>query len=64
MCWPDPTPQLRDGNGALLTANNDWQDDPAQAAELNAAGLALTNNLESGIATTLRLAWLQRCSRD
>jgi len=34
-------------------ANNDWQDDPAQAAELMAAGLAPTNNLESGIATTL-----------
>ena len=44
---------MRDGNGALLIANNDWQDDPAQAAELTAAGLAPTNQLESGIATTL-----------
>ena len=50
---PDPTLELRDGNGALLVANNDWQDDPIQAAELSAAGLAPTNNLESGIATTL-----------
>ena len=50
---PDPTLELRDGNGALLMANNDWQDDPAQAAELTAAGLAPTNTLESGIATTL-----------
>ena len=33
--------------------NNDWQDDPAQAAELTAAGLAPTNALESGIAATL-----------
>jgi CSLREA domain-containing protein len=49
----DPTLELRDGNGALLVANNDWQDDPTQAAELTAAGLAPTNNLESGIATTL-----------
>jgi outer membrane protein assembly factor BamB len=49
----NPTLELRDGNGALLVANNDWQDDPAQAAELTAAGLALTNTLESGIATTL-----------
>jgi hypothetical protein len=49
----DPTLELRDGNGALLIANNDWQDDPAQAAELTAAGLAPTNQLESGIATTL-----------
>jgi hypothetical protein len=49
----NPTLELRDGNGALLVANNDWQDDPAQAAELTAAGLAPTNNLESGIAATL-----------
>jgi hypothetical protein len=50
---PDPTLELRDGNGALLVANNDWQDDPVQAAELTAAGLALTNTLESGIAGML-----------
>jgi hypothetical protein len=49
----DPTLELRDNNGALLVANNDWQDNPAQAAELTAAGLAPTNNLESAIATTL-----------
>jgi hypothetical protein len=36
-----------------VAANNDWQDDPAQAAELTAAGLAPTNNLESGIAMML-----------
>jgi hypothetical protein len=49
----NPTLELRDGNGALLVANNDWQDNAAQAAELTAAGLAPTNNLESGIAATL-----------
>lgn len=49
----NPRLELRDGNGALLVANNDWQDDPAQAAELIAAGLAPANNLESGIAATL-----------
>ena len=49
----NPTLELRDSNGALLVANNDWQDNPAQAAELTAAGLAPTNNLESGIAATL-----------
>jgi hypothetical protein len=49
----NPTLQLRDNNGALLMANNDWQDDPAQAAELTAAGLAPTNSLESGLAATL-----------
>ena len=32
--------ELRDANGALLIANNDWQDNPVQAAELTAAGLA------------------------
>ncbi len=49
----NPTLELRDNNGALLLANNDWQDDPAQAAELTAAGLAPTNQLESGITATL-----------
>jgi hypothetical protein len=49
----NPVLELRDGNGTLLVANNDWQDNPAQAAELTAAGLAPTNQLESGIATTL-----------
>jgi hypothetical protein len=49
----DPTLELRDSNGTLLIADNDWQDNPAQAAEITAAGLAPTNNLESGIAATL-----------
>ena len=50
---PDPTLQLRDSNGALLMSNNNWQDDPAQAAQLSVMGLALANSLESGIAMTL-----------
>jgi hypothetical protein len=50
---PNPRLELRDGNGALLTANNDWQEDSAQAAEITAAGLAPGNNLESAIAATL-----------
>jgi Bacterial Ig-like domain (group 3) len=49
----NPTLELRDGNGTLVKANNNWQDDPAQAAELTAAGLAPTNPLESGIAANL-----------
>ena len=49
----NPTLELRDGNGALVLANNDWQDDPAQAAEITAAGLAPGDNLESAIAATL-----------
>ena len=59
----DPTLELRDGNGALLVANNDWQDNPAQAAELTAAGLAPTNTLESGIAATLPPGPLHRAAR-
>jgi hypothetical protein len=49
----NPTLELRDGNGALLMANNDWQDDPAQMAELMGAGLAPANPLESAIAAAL-----------
>jgi subtilisin-like proprotein convertase family protein len=49
----DPVLELRDGNGALLVSNNDWQDNPTQAAELTAAGLALANDLEAGITATL-----------
>jgi len=49
----DPTLELRDNNGSLLFANNDWQENKAQAAEINAAGLAPTNPLESAIAMTL-----------
>ena len=49
----DPTLELHDTNGTLILANNDWQDDPAQAAELTAAGLAPTNAREAGIAATL-----------
>jgi hypothetical protein len=49
----DPTLELRDENGTLVMADNDWQDDPAQAAELTLSGLAPSNNLESAIAVSL-----------
>jgi hypothetical protein len=49
----NPMLELRDNNGALLIRNNDWQDNPAQAAELTAAGLAPAHPLESGISATL-----------
>jgi hypothetical protein len=49
----DPTLELRDGNGELRAANNDWQDNSLQAAELMSAGLAPVNQLESGIALVL-----------
>jgi hypothetical protein len=49
----DPTLDLRDGNGTQLVFNDNWIDDPAQAAALTASGLAPTTNEESGIFTTL-----------
>jgi broad specificity polyphosphatase/5'/3'-nucleotidase SurE len=49
----DPKLELREPNGTLVRSNNNWQDDPAQAALLNAANLAPTHILESGIAETL-----------
>jgi hypothetical protein len=49
----NPILELRDHNGLLIFSNNDWQDNPGQAAELIAAGLAPANNLESAIAVTL-----------
>ena len=49
----NPTLELRNSNGTIVLTNNDWQDNPAQAAELTAAGLAPSNNLESAVAATL-----------
>jgi hypothetical protein len=49
----NPTLELRDSNGALLASDNDWQDNPAQAAIISAAGLAPGNDLEAAIAATL-----------
>jgi hypothetical protein len=40
---------LRDGNGAPLLFNDNWQDDPRQAAELVNLGLAPTENAEAAI---------------
>lgn len=49
----NPALELRDSDGTLLISNNDWQDDPAQAAEISASGLAPANPLESGVAAAL-----------
>lgn len=49
----DPVLEIYDSSGALLTSNNDWQDDPAQAELLIAANLAPEDQKESGIAVTL-----------
>ena len=50
----DPTLELHGASGALISQNDDWQDDPAQAAQLTAAGLGLQNAKESGLAATLQ----------
>src|SRR5205807_5296704 len=47
----DPMLELRDGNGNLLKANNDWTDNPSE--ELIASGLAPSNPKESAIAASL-----------
>jgi hypothetical protein len=49
----DPRLELRDSNGNLLIADNDWQDDPTQAALISAANLAPSNPREAAIAATL-----------
>jgi hypothetical protein len=49
----NPTLELRDANGVLLASNNDWQDNPAHATIITAAGLAPTNNFEAALAMTL-----------
>jgi hypothetical protein len=49
----DPVLELRNGNGVLIVSNNDWHDNPVQASELIAAGLAPADDLESGISTAL-----------
>ncbi len=49
----DPQLELRDSNGGIVRANDNWQDDPAQAAIISGVNLAPTNDLESAIAETL-----------
>jgi hypothetical protein len=50
----DPTLELRGANGAVLFQNDNWQDDPTQAAQLTLLGLALRDPNESGIVATLQ----------
>lgn len=49
----DPTLRLHDGNGALLISNDNWQDDPDQAARIIASDLEPSNSLESAISASL-----------
>jgi hypothetical protein len=47
----DPTLALHDSNGTLLAFDDNWKD--TQRAEIQATGLAPTNDLESAIVATL-----------
>ena len=47
----NPTLELRDSNGALITSNDDWQTD--QRLDVEATGLKPNNDLESAIVQTL-----------
>ena len=47
----DPTLELRDGNGALIRANDNWRSD--QEAEIIATTIPPTNDLESALIETL-----------
>ena len=49
----NPTLQLFDNNGQSVAFNDDWQDDPSQAAELQALNWAPSNPAESAIMATL-----------
>lgn len=49
----DPTLELRDVNGVRVLFNDNWKDDPAQAALITATGLQPTNDLESAILANL-----------
>jgi hypothetical protein len=48
----DPTLELRDGNGALLEANNNWRESPNQQAIIDST-IPPTNDAESAIVRTL-----------
>ena len=48
----DPTLELHAGNGSLITSNDDWKDAP-ERAQIEASGLAPTNDKESAVLRTL-----------
>jgi hypothetical protein len=48
---PDPTLGLYDGNGNLITSNNNWKD--SQQSEIENSGLQPPNDLDSAIRITV-----------
>ena len=49
----DPGLELYDGNGTILIANDDWEDNPAQASQLISVGLAPQDAKESAVLMSL-----------
>lgn len=49
----DPTLELRHSSGTLVRQNDDWEDDPSQASQLTALGLALQESNEAGIVASI-----------
>ena len=49
----DPILELRNADGTIIVANDNWTDDPVSAAQLTANGLELSEMEESGIFTPL-----------
>lgn len=49
----DPVLELYGPDGKLLRVNDNWRDDPAQAAKVQASGIPPRDGLESAIAATL-----------
>jgi hypothetical protein len=52
----NPTLELRDSNGSLLDSNDNWKTRPdgsSQQADIQATGLAPSNDLESAIVRTV-----------
>ena len=49
----DPNLEIKNSSGGTIGANNNWQDDPDQAAAVQAAGLAPTNANESAFRIVL-----------
>jgi uncharacterized repeat protein (TIGR01451 family) len=50
---PDPFLELHGSNGSVIASNDNWKDDPSQAAQLQASGIAPTDDLESAIEISL-----------
>ena len=49
----DPTLELHDSSGNLIASDDNWRDDSAQEAQLEADGLAPTDDRESALDVTL-----------